>query len=82
MGMPETTPLGDIARYELLTIDSEDLILNALVIMTKYSIRHLVVLRGKEIVGIFEQADLLRRLSSSSLVIASQVERAGEAHEL
>ncbi len=82
MGMPATTPLGDIARFELLTIDAEDLILNALVIMTKYAIRHLVVVRGKEIVGIFEQADLLRRLSSSSLVIASQVERAGGADEL
>ncbi|HSO42364.1 MAG TPA: DUF294 nucleotidyltransferase-like domain-containing protein, partial [Rhodospirillales bacterium] len=82
MGMPDMTPLGEIARFELLTIDAEDLILNALVVMTKYSIRHLVVLHGKEIVGIFEQSDLLRRLSSSSLVIASQVERAGAAQEL
>ena len=82
MGLPDTTPLGDIARFELLTIDSEDLLLNALVIMTKYAVRHLVVLRGREIIGIFEQADLLRRLSNSSLVIASQVDQAGTETEL
>lgn len=82
MGLPETTPLGDIARFELLTIDSEDLLLNALVIMTKYAVRHLVVMRGQDIVGIFEQADLLRRLSSSSLVIASQVDQAATGTEL
>ncbi len=82
MGLPETTPLGEITRFELLTIDSEDLLLNALVIMTKYAVRHLVVTRGGEIAGIFEQADLLRRLSSSSLVIASQVEQAGTEAEL
>ncbi|MBL8659611.1 MAG: CBS domain-containing protein [Rhodospirillales bacterium] len=82
MGLPETTPLGEITRFELLTIDSEDLLLNALIIMTKYAVRHLVVLRGREIAGLFEQADLLRRLSSSSLVIASQVEQAETDAEL
>jgi CBS domain-containing protein len=82
MGLPETTPLGGIVRFELLSIDSEDLLLNALVIMTKYAVRHLVVVSGGEIVGIFEQADLLRRLSNSSLVIASQVDRAGHTDEL
>ncbi len=82
MGLPETTALGDIARYELQTIDGDDLLFNALVVMTKYSIRHLVVTRGRDIVGLFEQADLLRRLSNSSLVIASHVEQAQSGDEL
>lgn len=82
MGMPDTTALGEIARYELQTIDGDDLLFNALVVMTKYSIRHLVVTRGRDIIGTFEQADLLRRLSDSSLVIASHVEQAETGDEL
>ena len=60
MGLPETTPIGDLASYDLRTIDREDFLFNALVLMTERAIRHVVVTQGGgEIEGIFEQADLL-----------------------
>jgi CBS domain-containing protein len=82
VGMPVETPVGDLASYNLQTIQADDFLFNALVVMTKHSIRHLVVKRGDEIVGLFEQADLLRHLSNSSHVIASQVDRASSIAEL
>lgn len=82
MGMPVGTPIGDLASYNLQTIQADDFLFNALVVMTKHAIRHLVVKRGDEIVGLFEQADLLRHLSNSSHVIASQVDRASTIDEL
>ena len=82
IGMPADTPIGGLATYDLQTIEADDFLFNALVVMTKHTIRHLVVKRGDEIVGLFEQADLLKHLSNSSHVIASQVDRATTEAEL
>lgn len=82
MGMPESTPIGDLANYSLITIDQEDLVFDALVAMTKHAIRHLVVTRNEQIVGVLEQADLLNYLTNSSYAIASKAERAADADQL
>lgn len=82
MGMPLSTALGEIASFGLKTTDQDELMFNALVTMTKHGIRHLVVNRGNEIVGIFEQADLLRHLASSSYIISGKVESARTEEEL
>lgn len=82
MGMPVDSPIGDLASYDLQTIQADDYLFNALVAMTRHSIRHLVVKNGEEVVGLFEQADLLRHLSKSSHVIASRVNQASTVDEL
>src|SRR5512147_239986 len=82
MGLPETTPIGDLANYDLITLDSDDFLFNALVLMTERAIRHVVVTRSGEIEGLFEQADLLGYLSNSSYVIASKVDRATTPEDL
>lgn len=82
MGMPESTPIGDLASYNLCTIDRDDFLFNALVLMTERAIRHVVVTRGSEIEGTFEQADLLGYLANSSYVIASKLDRAGGLPDL
>lgn len=76
MGMPLATPIGELASYGLRLIDHDDLLFNALMSMTKHGIRHLVVTRENEIVGTFEQADLLRHLSNSSYFITGKAESA------
>ena len=82
MGMPETTPVGGVANWQLFALDREDFLFNALLMMTERSIRHVVVTRAGEIEGIFEQADLLGYLSNSSYVIASRLDRASDRREL
>jgi CBS domain-containing protein len=82
MGMPDATPIGDLASYSLITIDQNDLVFDALVAMTKHEIRHLVITSNQQIVGVLEQADLLNFLTNSSYAIASKVERAQDQDEL
>jgi CBS domain-containing protein len=82
MGLPETTPVGPLANYDLITLDRDDFLFNALVLMTERAIRHVVITREGMIEGLFEQADLLGYLSNSSYVIASKIDRANTPQDL
>src|SRR5512134_3661180 len=82
MGLPETTPVGPLASYDLITLDRDDFLFNALVLMTERAVRHVVITREGAIDGLFEQADLLGYLSNSSYVIASKIDRASTPQDL
>lgn len=82
MGLDSSTPIAGIASYDLASLDREDFLFNALVMMTERAIRHVVVTDGRDIVGVFEQADLLRYVGDSSFAIANRVERASTVAEL
>jgi CBS domain-containing protein len=75
-GLDPSTPIGELASFDLITLDKDDFLFNALIVMTQHAIRHVVVTDGGRIVGVFEQADLLRFLTDSSFAIASRIERA------
>jgi len=81
-GKPVTTPVGPLARYDLITLDRDELLFNALILMTKHSVRRIVITEGGAIVGVLEQIDLLSTLSNYSQVIALQVDRAADADDL
>ena len=82
MGVDSQTPIEEIATYGLATLDREDFLFNALVLMTERLIRHVVVMDGQKIIGVFEQGDLLRYVGDSSFAIANRVERASSVAEL
>ncbi|MCP5419620.1 MAG: cyclic nucleotide-binding/CBS domain-containing protein [Gammaproteobacteria bacterium] len=79
---PETTPVGGLANFQLITLEPDDFLLNALKVMTQQSIRHLVIVQNEEIVGVLEQIDLLNYLSSHSHFIGNQIERARSPEDL
>lgn len=81
-GCPVTDPVGPVARYDLITLDRDDLLFNALVLMTKHSVRRVVVTENDAIAGLLEQADLLGALSNHSQVVALQVEKAAGTDDL
>jgi CBS domain-containing protein len=81
-GMSDDTPIGSIARFKLHALDRGDLLVNALMLMTREAIRHVVVTDGDRIVGVFEQGDLLRHLSRTSVAIAGKVEGAASMEDL
>lgn len=82
MGLPDSTPIGGLASYDLITLARDDLLFNAFVTMTKHAIRHVVVTDGERIVGVLEQADLLSQMSNTSHYIAHQVDRAESLDDL
>ncbi len=81
-GMVNSTPIGQLANYDPVTLEKDDFLFNALVVMTKRSIRHVVITQNGHIVGILEQKDLLNYLSNHSYLIANQIDRAKSQEEL
>lgn len=81
-GRPVSEPVGPLARYDLLTLDRDDLLFNALVLMTKHAVRRVVVTENGAIVGLLGQSDLLAVLSNHSQVIGLQVEHATDPADL
>ncbi len=81
-GRPVDTPVGPHARYGLLTLDRDDLLFNALVLMTKHAVRRVVVTENGAVVGLLGQSDLLAVLSNHSQVIGLQVEHATDPEDL
>ncbi len=79
---PVDSPVGPLARYELLSLDRDDLLFNALILMTKHSVRRLVIMEQGAVAGLLEQTDLLAVLSNHSQVIALQVDRAASPDDL
>ncbi|MBP2232334.1 CBS domain-containing protein [Azospirillum agricola] len=81
-GRPVDEPVGPLARYGLLTLDRDDLLFNALVLMTKHAVRRIVVTENGAVVGLLGQSDLLAVLSNHSQVIGLQVEHATDPEDL
>ncbi|OQW91726.1 MAG: hypothetical protein BWK79_16270 [Beggiatoa sp. IS2] len=74
--------VGDIATYNLISIRAGDFLFNALILMTKHSVKRLVVCQNQEIMGVLDQMDLLSFFSNHSHLIAAQIERATNQHQL
>ena len=79
---PLETPVGEAASYDPITVEADDLLVEALLRMTKHGIRRLVVLNQGQILGVLEQIDLLSFMSSQSHIVAVQIARAGSIEDL
>ncbi|MCK9474166.1 DUF294 nucleotidyltransferase-like domain-containing protein, partial [Sulfurimonas sp.] len=71
-----------IATHKLITIDKNDFLFNALLLMTQKEIKRVVVKEGEEIVGVLEQLDLLSYFASHSYLIAVQIDKAQKLDDL
>jgi CBS domain-containing protein len=75
-------PVGTLATYDLIGMEPDDFLFNALLRMTHHNVNRLVIREGATIHGILEQIDLLSHLSNHSHLIALQMERAHSRDEL
>ncbi len=75
-------PVGDIASYDLIALDAEDFLFNALLAMTRHDVSRIVIRRAGVVVGVLEQIDLLSYLSSHSRLIVVRIEQATTRAEL
>ena len=76
------TPVGTLATFDLIGINADDLLVEALLRMTRHDLKRLVVYERDRISGILEQVDLLSFLSSQSYIVAIQIERATTLDDL
>ncbi|GGY24148.1 putative nucleotidyltransferase substrate binding domain-containing protein [Paludibacterium paludis] len=81
-GIPSGTPVGDLCRYDLITVEDSDFLFNALLTMTRRNIQRLVVTRSGSVSGVLEQVDLLSYFSNHSHLISQVLDRAESLDDL
>ncbi|MEO9382697.1 putative nucleotidyltransferase substrate binding domain-containing protein [Chromobacterium phragmitis] len=81
-GVAGTEPVGRHCGYQLLTIDIDDFLFNALLLMTQRNLRRLVVTENGQAVGILAQVDVLSYFSNHSHLIVQRLDRAETLDEL
>ena len=74
--MPISSPVAPFAHFDIVSVDENDFVFQALLEMTKSNKRRIVVRRGEEIAGILEDIDLLGFLAGNTQVIAGRIDRA------
>ena len=71
-----------IATKNIITIDINDFLFNALLTMTHKEIKRLVVTEAGKIVGILEQLDLLSYFANHSHLVSVQIDKAQSVDDL
>ncbi|MDD5373565.1 MAG: putative nucleotidyltransferase substrate binding domain-containing protein [Sulfurimonas sp.] len=74
--------ISTIASKNLITIDINDFLFNALLLMTHNAIKRVVVQENEKIVGVLEQLDLLSYFASHSHLVAVQIDKASNFDDL
>jgi CBS domain-containing protein len=74
--------IAQIASYNLISLKPNDFLLDALLLMLRNSIKHLLIEQNNEIIGVLEQIDLLSYLSNHTRLVAVQIDRAQNKAQL
>jgi len=75
-------PVDRITTYDIISLSADDFLFNAKLVMTKHSIKHLVVCNGKEMLGILEQTDVFSYFADHTGLVDVQIERATNLEQL
>jgi CBS domain-containing protein len=74
--------IDKISTKGLISIDIDDFLFNALLIMTQSEVKRVVVMKNKQIVGVLEQLDLLSYFANHSHLVSVQIDKAVEIDDL
>lgn len=81
-GVDTSQKIKDIASNALISIDINDFLFNALLLMTQNEIKRVVVMKDNRICGVLEQLDLLSYFANHSHLISVQIDRANSIDDL
>lgn len=80
--IPYESLVSNIATPNIISIDSEEFLFNALLLMTEHNVKRLVVKEGEKILGILEQIDLISAFSNRAHLVNVQINKAKNIEEL
>ncbi|MER2606806.1 MAG: DUF294 nucleotidyltransferase-like domain-containing protein [Siculibacillus sp.] len=80
--LPLTTPIGECTSWNLIAVDENEFVFDALIVMTRHNKRRLVVTRGGEKTGILEDIDILGMFAGNSQLIPGRIDRAKTLDDL
>jgi len=81
-GVAISKKISTISSSGVISIDINDFLFNALLLMTHNSIKRLVVKDKDKIIGVLEQLDLLSYFANHSHLIAVQIDKAQNVEDL
>lgn len=81
-GKSATSPIYESAVFNLISVDIDDFVFNALLKMTHHKIQRVVVTENQMPIGALEQTDVLAYFSNHSHLVAQRLDRASSIDEL
>lgn len=81
-GLKSEIPVSDIMSTELVTIEQQQFVFEAMMLMLRHNVHHLPILRQHKPVGIIALSDIIRYESQNSLFVVSSIFRQQTVAEL
>ncbi|MBV9238006.1 MAG: cyclic nucleotide-binding domain-containing protein [Xanthobacteraceae bacterium] len=79
---PLDTPVRDLSHFDIVSVEQDDFIYEALIRMTRRSKRRLAVKANGEFVGVLEDIDILGLVAGNSQLIPGHIDRAQTVDDL
>lgn len=73
---PQAVAVREVARFDLITVDADAELFEALLLMIRHRVHRVLVRDGGTEVGVLSQLDLMSFVSNHSHIIALQIEQA------
>jgi CBS domain-containing protein len=82
-GLPlERIAVRDVARFDLITVEADAELFEALWLMERHRVHRLVVCDDGEVLGVLAQLDLVSFVASHSHIVALQIDEAADVADL
>lgn len=81
-GMSYTSPLTDVMSHEVMFLDHNAYVYEAMLTMLRYNVHHLPVLKDKKPIGILDITDIVRYESQNSLLLVSSIYQQNNVEDL
>ncbi len=75
-------PVRDAARFELITVEPDCELFEALWLMERHRVHRLIVCEGARVLGVLAQLDLVSFVASHSHIVALQIDEASSVADL
>lgn len=72
-GIDPATELASVVSTEVITLDHNAYVYEAMLTMLRYNVHHLPVCKGRKPIGIIEATDIVRYESQNSLLLVSSI---------
>ncbi len=72
-GLNVDNPVSQVMSTELISLDHNAYIFEAMLIMLRYNVHHLPILKNKQPIGLIEVSDIIRYESQNSLLFVSSI---------
>ncbi|WP_394230106.1 DUF294 nucleotidyltransferase-like domain-containing protein [Shewanella colwelliana] len=81
-GIDPSCDVGSVVTTEVISLDHNAYVYEAMLIMLRYNVHHLPIFKGSNPIGIIEATDIVRYESQSSLLIVSSIFQQQSLEEL